>query len=137
LQAVACERFQVTIAGGLGPLNGKAFRIGHLGEGKPTVNLDAIADGESARLCQGMAIWDGGGRGGMSRCRFSRYGENCIAIPSGPSTTSTQLSADLCKTVTHPNCLFAIYLIAQNMGMAEGLSPLEFERRQAQRLKCV
>ncbi|MEO7008360.1 MAG: aminotransferase class V-fold PLP-dependent enzyme, partial [Caldimonas sp.] len=32
LRSVARERFQVAIAGGLGPLHGRVFRIGHLGD---------------------------------------------------------------------------------------------------------
>ncbi|HSC01239.1 MAG TPA: aminotransferase class V-fold PLP-dependent enzyme, partial [Burkholderiaceae bacterium] len=37
LRTIARERFQVAIAGGLGPLAGRAFRIGHLGDSNPAV----------------------------------------------------------------------------------------------------
>jgi len=60
LRAVARERFQVAIAGGLGPLSGRAFRIGHLGDCNPAVILGAIAGVEAALLSLGIAVGDGG-----------------------------------------------------------------------------
>ena len=60
LRTVARERFQVAIAGGLGPLNGRAFRIGHLGDCNPAVILGAIAGVEAALLSLGVAVGEGG-----------------------------------------------------------------------------
>lgn len=60
LRAVARERFQVAIAGGLGSLTGRAFRIGHLGDCNPAMILGAIAGVEAALLSLGIPIGDGG-----------------------------------------------------------------------------
>ena len=62
LRTVARERFQVAIAGGLGPLSGRAFRIGHLGDCNPAMILGAIAGVEAALVTQGVAVGDGGTR---------------------------------------------------------------------------
>ncbi len=43
IRALARERFQVSIAGGLGPLAGRAFRIGHLGDMNPAMILGCLA----------------------------------------------------------------------------------------------
>ena len=60
LRTAARERFQVAIAGGLGPMTGRAFRIGHLGDCNPAVILGAIAGVEAALLSLGIAVGDGG-----------------------------------------------------------------------------
>ena len=60
LRTVARERFQVAIAGGLGPLTGRAFRIGHLGDCNPAMILGAIAGVEAALLSLGIPFGDGG-----------------------------------------------------------------------------
>jgi alanine-glyoxylate transaminase/serine-glyoxylate transaminase/serine-pyruvate transaminase len=60
LRAVARERFQVAIAGGLGPLTGRAFRIGHLGDCNPAMILGAIGGVEAALLALGVPIGSGG-----------------------------------------------------------------------------
>ena len=62
LRAVARERFQVAIAGGLGPLTGRAFRIGHLGDCNPAMILGAIAGVEAALVAQGVPVGSGGTR---------------------------------------------------------------------------
>jgi alanine-glyoxylate transaminase/serine-glyoxylate transaminase/serine-pyruvate transaminase len=62
LRAVARERFQVAMAGGLGPLTGRAFRIGHLGDSNPAMILGAIAGVEAALVAQGIPVGDGGTR---------------------------------------------------------------------------
>jgi alanine-glyoxylate transaminase/serine-glyoxylate transaminase/serine-pyruvate transaminase len=59
LRAVARERFQVAMAGGLGPLAGKAFRVGHLGDCNPAMILGALGGIEAALQVQGMPIGDG------------------------------------------------------------------------------
>jgi alanine-glyoxylate transaminase / serine-glyoxylate transaminase / serine-pyruvate transaminase len=62
LREVARERFQVAIAGGLGPLAGRAFRIAHLGDCNPAMILGAIAGVEAALVSQGVAVGGGGTR---------------------------------------------------------------------------
>ena len=60
LRTVARERFQVAIAGGLGPLAGRVFRIGHLGDmNEPTI-LGALAGVEAAFEVQGVPYGAGG-----------------------------------------------------------------------------
>lgn len=63
LRTVARERFQVAFAGGLGPFEGKAFRIGHLGDLNAAMILGCLAGVEAAMLVQGIPF----GRGGASR----------------------------------------------------------------------
>ncbi len=48
IRRVARERFQVSIAGGLGPLTGRVFRIGHLGDLNPAMILGCLAGVEAA-----------------------------------------------------------------------------------------
>lgn len=62
LRTLARERFQVAMAGGLGPLAGRAFRIGHLGDCNPGMILGAIAGIEAALRVQRVPIGDGIGR---------------------------------------------------------------------------
>ena len=56
LRAVARERFQVAIAGGLGPLTGRVFRIGHLGDMNEAMILGCLAGVEAALQVQGVAL---------------------------------------------------------------------------------
>ena len=63
LRAVAREQFQVAIAGGLGPLTGRAFRIGHLGDMNPAMILGCLAGVEAAMAVQGIAC----GKDGVQR----------------------------------------------------------------------
>ncbi|HEX6019988.1 MAG TPA: aminotransferase class V-fold PLP-dependent enzyme [Burkholderiaceae bacterium] len=60
LRTVARERFQVAIAGGLGPLVGRAFRIGHLGDSNPAMILGALGGVEAALRTLGVAVGEGG-----------------------------------------------------------------------------
>jgi alanine-glyoxylate transaminase / serine-glyoxylate transaminase / serine-pyruvate transaminase len=62
LRSVARERFQVSIAGGLGPLTGRAFRIGHLGDCNAALILGAIAGVEAALVAQGIPVGSSGTR---------------------------------------------------------------------------
>lgn len=62
LRAVARERFQVAMAGGLGPLAGRAFRIGHLGDCNPAMILGALGGVEAALRVQCIPVGDGVGR---------------------------------------------------------------------------
>jgi len=59
LRTVARERFQVAIAGGLGQLKGRSFRIGHLGDINYPMILGCLSGLEAAMLVQGIPI--GGG----------------------------------------------------------------------------
>ena len=63
LRTVARERFQVALAGGLGPITGRAFRIGHLGDQNPASILGCLAAIESAMAVQGLPF----GRDGVAR----------------------------------------------------------------------
>ena len=63
LRAVARDRFGVAIAGGLGPMLGKAFRIGHLGDSNAATILGCLAGLEAAMRVQGIPF----GRDGMQR----------------------------------------------------------------------
>jgi alanine-glyoxylate transaminase / serine-glyoxylate transaminase / serine-pyruvate transaminase len=55
LRTVARERFQVAMAGGLGPLAGRVFRIGHLGDMNEAMILGCLAGVEAAMRVQGIA----------------------------------------------------------------------------------
>ena len=61
LRQVARERFQVAVAGGLGPLHGRVFRIGHLGDMNEAMILGCLAGVEAAMHVQKI----GYGRGGI------------------------------------------------------------------------
>jgi alanine-glyoxylate transaminase/serine-glyoxylate transaminase/serine-pyruvate transaminase len=52
LRVVAREKFQVAMAGGLGPLAGRVFRIGHLGDMNEPMILGALAAIEAAMTVQ-------------------------------------------------------------------------------------
>jgi alanine-glyoxylate transaminase/serine-glyoxylate transaminase/serine-pyruvate transaminase len=54
LRTVARERFQVAVAGGLGPLHGRVFRIGHLGDMNEAMILGCLAGVEAAMKVQGI-----------------------------------------------------------------------------------
>ena len=60
MRGVARERFQVSIAGGLGPLAGRVFRIGHLGDLNPAMILGCLAGVEAAMTVQGIRFGAGG-----------------------------------------------------------------------------
>lgn len=60
LRTVAREQFQVAIAGGLGPLGGRVFRIGHLGDMNEAMILGCLAGVEAAMRVQRIAFERGG-----------------------------------------------------------------------------
>ncbi len=72
LRTVARERFQVAIAGGLGPLAGRAFRIGHLGDCNPAMVLGALGGVEAALRVQGIPVGDGVTRAVLHLARGGR-----------------------------------------------------------------
>ncbi len=60
LRRVARERFQVSISGGLGPLAGRVFRIGHMGDMNAAMILGCLAGVEAAMHVQRLSIGAGG-----------------------------------------------------------------------------
>jgi alanine-glyoxylate transaminase/serine-glyoxylate transaminase/serine-pyruvate transaminase len=60
LRTVARERFQVAFAGGLGPQENRAFRIGHLGDMNAAMILGCLAGVEAAMRVQGVQFGTGG-----------------------------------------------------------------------------
>jgi alanine-glyoxylate transaminase / serine-glyoxylate transaminase / serine-pyruvate transaminase len=60
LRDIARERFHVALAGGLGPISGRAFRIGHLGDCNAAMILGAIAGVEAAFVTMGVPVGAGG-----------------------------------------------------------------------------
>lgn len=67
LRARAREHYQVAFAGALGPLQGRAFRIGHLGDQNPAQLLGAIASIEAALVAEGLPVGEGGLRRAIAR----------------------------------------------------------------------
>ena len=64
---LARERFGVAIAGGLGPLTGKAFRIGHLGDSNAATVLGCLGGLEAALQVLGVPIGGGGVQRAIAR----------------------------------------------------------------------
>jgi alanine-glyoxylate transaminase/serine-glyoxylate transaminase/serine-pyruvate transaminase len=60
LRALTRERFQVAIAGGLGPLHGRVFRIGHLGDVNEAMILGCLAGVEAGLKLMRVACGSGG-----------------------------------------------------------------------------
>jgi alanine-glyoxylate transaminase / serine-glyoxylate transaminase / serine-pyruvate transaminase len=60
LRTSARERFQVAMAGGLGPYFGRAFRIGHLGDQNAPGILGALAGIEATLRAHGVPVGQGG-----------------------------------------------------------------------------
>ncbi len=77
LRTVARERFQVAFAGALGPLSGRAFRIGHLGDQNPASMMGCLAGIEAALLVQGIPI----GRDGLARASLALSQTPAVAGP--------------------------------------------------------
>src|SRR5690606_880178 len=67
IRRVARERFQVAMAGGLGPLAGRVFRIGHLGDMNEAMILGCLAGIEAALV----ALQVPHGRGALERAAAS------------------------------------------------------------------
>ena len=59
IRTVARESFQVSIAGGLGPLAGRVFRIGHLGDLNEATLLGSLAGVEAAMRVLGIPLGSG------------------------------------------------------------------------------
>ena len=71
IRRVARERFQVAMAGGLGPLTGRVFRIGHLGDMNEAMILGCLAGVEAALSVLRVPY----GRGAIERAIASLAGE--------------------------------------------------------------
>ena len=56
IRTAAREQFQVSVAGGLGPFQGRVIRIGHLGDLNPAMILGCLAGVEAALKRVGVAI---------------------------------------------------------------------------------
>ncbi|MEP7083803.1 MAG: aminotransferase class V-fold PLP-dependent enzyme [Betaproteobacteria bacterium] len=67
MRNIARERFQVAIAGGLGPLAGRVFRIGHLGDMNPAMILGCLAGVEAALTVTGIAYGRNGTQAAVAR----------------------------------------------------------------------
>ncbi len=67
IRRVARERFQVALAGGLGPLAGRVFRIGHLGDMNPAMILGCLAGVEAAMTVLGIHFGPGGVQAAIAR----------------------------------------------------------------------
>ena len=57
----AFRRYDLALGAGLGPLAGKAFRIGHLGDLNELMLLGALAGAEMAMLDHGVSLRPGSG----------------------------------------------------------------------------
>ena len=60
MRKVALERFNLSLGGGLGPLMGKVFRIGHLGDLNEPMLLGCLATTELAMKTAGVPFGSGG-----------------------------------------------------------------------------
>jgi len=60
VRAVALDRFNVSLGGGLGPLQGRVFRIGHMGDLNEPMVLGALAAVEMALELTGVPHGKGG-----------------------------------------------------------------------------
>ena len=59
MRKVALERFNLSLGGGLGPLMGKVFRIGHLGDLNEPMLLGCLATTELAMKTAGVPFAPG------------------------------------------------------------------------------
>ena len=67
MRTIARERFQVAVAGGLGPLAGRVFRIGHLGDMNPAMILGCLAGVEAAMTVAGIPFGSDGMKHAIAR----------------------------------------------------------------------
>ncbi|MDP3612676.1 MAG: hypothetical protein Q8R98_12550, partial [Rubrivivax sp.] len=74
LRALAREQYQLAFAGALGPLQGRGFRIGHLGDQNPAQVLGALATVEAALEAQGIPLGSGVTGGGTRRALLKLAG---------------------------------------------------------------
>jgi alanine-glyoxylate transaminase/serine-glyoxylate transaminase/serine-pyruvate transaminase len=60
LRKVAIDRYNLSLGGGLGPLTGKVFRVGHMGDLNEPMLLGALATTELAMKTAGVPFAPGG-----------------------------------------------------------------------------
>ncbi len=60
VRAAALDKFNVSLGGGLGPLQGRVFRIGHMGDLNEPMILGSLAAIEMAMELAGMPHGKGG-----------------------------------------------------------------------------
>jgi alanine-glyoxylate transaminase / serine-glyoxylate transaminase / serine-pyruvate transaminase len=60
MRKAAIDRFNLSLGGGLGPLMGKVFRIGHMGDLNEPMLLGALATTELAMKAAGVPFGKGG-----------------------------------------------------------------------------
>ena len=65
LRQVTRERFALSIGGGLGDLQGRAFRIGHLGDINDLTMMGALSGTEMALTLAGVPIKKGGAQAAL------------------------------------------------------------------------
>ena len=81
LRALAREQHQVAFAGGLGPLQGRGFRIAHLGDQNAATVLGALAAIEAALQAHGVPV----GEGGMRRAVLKLAGASAPHVVHMPA----------------------------------------------------
>ena len=69
LRTLAHQRYNLALGSGLGPLNGRAFRIGHLGDLNEPMLLGAIATTELALAEAGVPHQSGGVQSAIASLR--------------------------------------------------------------------
>lgn len=72
LRSLAHQRYNLALGSGLGPLNGRAFRIGHLGDLNEPMLLGAIATTEMALADAGIPHNPGGVNAAIANLRGSK-----------------------------------------------------------------
>ena len=84
MRKVALERFNLSLGGGLGPLMGKVFRIGHLGDLNEPMLLGCLATTELAMKTAGVPFDAGrrrrGDRVAGQLTRYHSIRSSAIAI---------------------------------------------------------
>ncbi|MCR6477806.1 hypothetical protein NU688_16715 [Variovorax sp. ZS18.2.2] len=99
LRTLARERFQVGIAGGLGSLAGRIFRIGHLGDLNAPMVLGCLAGVEAAMQARGIAHGPGVARAVHMLAGLKTTpppGPLCRRPAAAQLRTCTSLSASHC-----------------------------------------
>jgi alanine-glyoxylate transaminase/serine-glyoxylate transaminase/serine-pyruvate transaminase len=71
---IAYEELNTSFGSGLGPLNGKVFRIGHLGDLNEAMVLTALSVAELALVRAGADIRFGAGVGAAQACFAQQAG---------------------------------------------------------------
>ena len=107
VRQVCLDKFNVSLGGGLGPLQGRVFRIGHLGDLNEPMVLGAIAAVEMALELDRRAAWPRRRPGGDG-LPHQRGVTRVLAVPSAvdPSPVAQGSAEALCAAAV-PDCRFA------------------------------